>query len=51
MPAASVFFRDPDGNQLEYIAMLSDEPRPDGGVVLWRVWQLRAEGAQKQRSS
>src|SRR5262249_24427628 len=29
MPAASVYFRDPDGHLLEYIAMLADEPRPD----------------------
>jgi lactoylglutathione lyase len=28
MPAASVYFRDPDGNMLEYIAMLEKEPRP-----------------------
>jgi lactoylglutathione lyase len=33
MPAASVFFRDPDGHLLEYIAMLPHEPRPDYGVV------------------
>lgn len=38
MPAASVYFRDPDGHLLEYIAMLVDEPRPDAGVVTWREW-------------
>jgi len=38
MPAASVFFHDPDGNLLEYIAMLPDPPRPDLGVVSWREW-------------
>src|SRR5213594_3005542 len=27
MPAASVFFHDPDGHLLEYIAMLPHEPR------------------------
>ena len=32
MPAASVYFLDPDGHLLEYIAMLEDEPRPDDGV-------------------
>ena len=26
MPAAAVFFRDPVGNLLDYIAMLPDEP-------------------------
>src|SRR5579864_5922505 len=29
MPAASVFFDDPDGNALEYIAMLADPQRPE----------------------
>ena len=39
MPAASVFFRDPDGHLLEYIAMLPHEPRPEQGIVPWRVWE------------
>jgi lactoylglutathione lyase len=39
MPAASVFFRDPDDNLLEYIAMLPDAPRPDQGVIPWRAWE------------
>ena len=38
MPAASVYFRDPDGHLLEYIAMLDDEPRLDDGIVTWRAW-------------
>ena len=41
MPAASVFFHDPDGHLLEYIAMLPDDPRPDVGVVTWRGWNGR----------
>jgi len=40
MPAASVFFRDPDGNLLEYIAMLPQNPRPELGIVPWRMWEL-----------
>src|SRR5260370_11030396 len=39
MPAASVLFDDPDGNLLEYIAMLPDHPRPDLGVVSWSEWK------------
>ncbi len=39
MPAASVFFDDPDGNVLEYIAMLPDPPRSEPGPVSWREWQ------------
>jgi lactoylglutathione lyase len=40
MPAAAVYFRDPDGHLLEYIAMLPHQPRPDCGVVPWRTWEL-----------
>jgi lactoylglutathione lyase len=40
MPAASVFFDDPDGNFLEYIAMLDDERQPELGRLLsWSEWQ------------
>jgi len=38
MPALALYFLDPDGHLLEYIAMLDDEPRPDRGVVAWREW-------------
>ena len=41
MPAASVYFRDPDNNLLEYIAMLPDPPRPDLGVLSWSDWIQR----------
>jgi lactoylglutathione lyase len=42
MPAASVFFRDPDGHLLEYIAMLPHDARPELGVVAWRAWERDA---------
>jgi lactoylglutathione lyase len=38
MPAASVFFHDPDGHLLEYLAMLPHEARPDAGVVPYSEW-------------
>jgi lactoylglutathione lyase len=38
MPAAAVYFRDPDGHLLEYLAMLDDEPRPERGIVPWSQW-------------
>jgi lactoylglutathione lyase len=38
MPAAAVYFRDPDGHQLEYLAMLDDDPRADLGIVPWSEW-------------
>jgi lactoylglutathione lyase len=39
MPAAAVYFRDPDGHLLEYLAMLDEEPRPDAGIVTWSQWR------------
>jgi|ERR1700723_2427835 lactoylglutathione lyase len=41
MPAASLYFRDPDGNLLEFLAMLPDSPEPKLGVVGWRHWTRR----------
>ena len=46
MPAASVYFRDPDGHLLEYIAMLPHPPQPECGVVSWLEWErMRREDA------
>jgi lactoylglutathione lyase len=41
MPAASLFFRDPDGHLLEYLTMLDEDPRPDLGIVSWSEWLAR----------
>jgi lactoylglutathione lyase len=41
MPAAAVYFRDPDNNLLEFIAMLPDPPRSDLGVLPWSDWLRR----------
>src|SRR6476620_9018216 len=39
MPAAAVYFRDPDGHLIEYLAMLDEEVRrPDLGIVNWSEW-------------
>jgi lactoylglutathione lyase len=38
MPAASLYFHDPDGNLLEFIAMLPDAPRPELGIFTWSDW-------------
>jgi lactoylglutathione lyase len=35
MPAAAVYFRDPDGHMLEYLAMLQVPAQPDAGIVPW----------------
>ena len=42
MPAASIYFRDPDGNLLEFLAMLPDAPQPELGVIGWSEWTERA---------
>jgi lactoylglutathione lyase len=38
MPAAAVYFEDPDGHLLEYLAMLDSEPRPETGIVSYSEW-------------
>ena len=39
MPAASLYFHDPDGNLLEFITMLPNPPRPELGVVSMATFQ------------
>jgi catechol 2,3-dioxygenase-like lactoylglutathione lyase family enzyme len=39
MPALAIYFHDPDGHSLEFIAMLPDMPRPEVNVVSWQEWQ------------
>lgn len=38
MPAAAVYFRDPDGHLLEYLAMLDSPVDPEGRIVPWSQW-------------
>jgi lactoylglutathione lyase len=38
MPAAAVYFRDPDGHLLEYLAMLDAPARPERGILTWSQW-------------
>ena len=38
MPAASIYFHDPDGNLLEFLAMLDQPPAPERGVITWSEW-------------
>jgi lactoylglutathione lyase len=35
MPAAAVYFRDPSGHMLEFLAMLDEQSRPELGIVPW----------------
>ncbi len=39
MPAISVYFSDPDGHSLEFIAMLPDAAKPELGLVAWEQWE------------
>jgi lactoylglutathione lyase len=39
MPAVAIYFHDPDGNLLEFLAMLPEEPRPELGVLPWSKWK------------
>jgi lactoylglutathione lyase len=38
MPAVAVYFHDPDGNLLEFLSMLQQDPIPSAGVVPWSSW-------------
>lgn len=46
MPAASLFFKDPDGNLLEFLSMLPDSPDLNLGVVDWSCWTHRHDHGQ-----
>ena len=50
MPAAAVYFRDPDNNLLEFLTMLPEAPRPELGVLPWSEW-CRDQGAIETRRS
>ncbi len=45
IPAASLYFGDPDGHVLELLAPLEAPPRPDLGVLSWVEWTRASEGA------
>jgi lactoylglutathione lyase len=40
MPAVAIYFHDPDGNLLEFLAMLPQPQRPDLGILPWSQWQV-----------
>jgi lactoylglutathione lyase len=39
MPALAIYFNDPDGNVLEFIAVLEGKPRPELGVISYDKWK------------
>jgi catechol 2,3-dioxygenase-like lactoylglutathione lyase family enzyme len=38
MPAIAIYFSDPDGHYLEFIAVLEEEARPQLGVLSYEEW-------------
>jgi ribosomal protein S18 acetylase RimI-like enzyme/catechol 2,3-dioxygenase-like lactoylglutathione lyase family enzyme len=38
MPAAAVYFRDPDGNLIEYLVMLDEPAHAERGIIPWSLW-------------
>jgi lactoylglutathione lyase len=38
MPALAIYFDDPDGHCLEFIAVLDGEARPELGVITYKDW-------------
>lgn len=38
MPAIAIYFLDPDGNELEFIAILDGEAKPELGVIDYEEW-------------
>ena len=45
MPALAIYFKDPDGNDLEFISILDGEAKPELGVITYDEW-LRQIGQQ-----
>ena len=38
MPALAIYFNDPDGHSLEFIAILDGEAKPELGVLSYEKW-------------
>lgn len=38
MPAVAIYFNDPDGNILEFIAILEGDTKPELGVISYKDW-------------
>ena len=49
MPAAAVYFRDPDGHLIEYLAMLDEPALAERGIVPWSRWTSAELDGQQVR--
>jgi lactoylglutathione lyase len=45
MPALAIYFKDPDGHILEFIAILEGNPIPDGGIISYEEWEKNIDKA------
>lgn len=41
MPALAIYFKDPDGHELEFISILPGKPKPELGVITYEEWLLK----------
>ena len=46
MPAISIYFKDPDGHELEFITKLPGDPRPKLHVLTYDQWLKHSEYSQ-----
>src|SRR5690348_13493144 len=46
MPAAAVYFRDPDGHMIEYLAMLEEDASLERGILPWSQWARGTPGPE-----
>ncbi|WP_128548853.1 VOC family protein [Larkinella soli] len=51
MPAVAICFCDPDGHELEFIALLPDPPCPELGVIPYAEWNQQSPQNLDQPSS
>jgi ribosomal protein S18 acetylase RimI-like enzyme len=49
MPAAAVYFRDPDGHLVEYLAMLDEPADAEAGIATWSRWRAGRPDAGRVR--
>jgi lactoylglutathione lyase len=51
MPAAAVYFRDPDGHLIEYLAMLDEPASAEAGIIPWSQWRRERDARPRTREA
>jgi lactoylglutathione lyase len=49
MPAAAIYFRDPDGHLLEYLTMLDTGPNAELGIIPWSEWVVQTSNSPRKK--